>query len=98
MMAALKKHRELSFHGNQVKGSGNKFIDLNFTFLAHKIRWGESGHKETIEFVVSLGETKIFNKVIEVDPMRFHNLVNLPEEKSHRNQSLLNIAAEIIHL
>lgn len=25
-------------------------------------------------------------------------LVNLPEEKSHRNQSLLNTAAEIIHL
>ncbi|GAB1255378.1 hypothetical protein Defa_28650 [Desulfovibrio sp. TH_2024_36128] len=53
---------------------------------------------KSIEFIVSLGNENVFNKVLEVDPMRFHNLVNLPPEKSHRKQNLLAIAEEMIPL
>lgn len=94
LMESLKKCKELSFNGDQVKNAPGKFINLNFTFLGHKICHG-SVFKESVEFVVSLEETTIFTKVMDVEPILFHNLINLSPGKERR-QRLLNVAADII--
>lgn len=97
LMEALQKNKDLEFSDkNQLKSSKGKFIDINFTFIEHKTTRHDTEYKETITFIVSLKNEIIFTQLIEIDPMHFHNLVNLPPEQTHRNQRLLDIASEMI--
>jgi len=64
----------------------------------HEFSTGLTKILECLVVAEHMGYVPPFPKVLEVDSMRFHNLVNLPPEKSHRKQNLLAIAEEMIPL
>lgn len=99
LMNSLKKnkHIEITEEG-KIISAHKKYIDINFCFMHHKMTSHGNSYKETIKFIVSLWEENIFQMTIEIDPMHFHNLVNLPPERARRNQRLLDIAEELIHV
>ena len=76
----------------------NEFLDINFCFVEHKISSKGSSHEETIKFLVNVSGKEIFHKTILIDSVYFHNLVNLPPERANRDEWLLGIAAEMIHI
>lgn len=99
LMNALKKDNRLTFNEkNQVVSTNKKFISLFFTFIDHKISTKGADHVETIKFIASLEQEIIFENIIEVEPMHFHNLVNLPPKRAQRNEKMLKIAEEMIRL
>lgn len=97
LMDTLKNNKLIKISDkNQVESSNGNFININFFFTDHKICRLDIGYRETITFKVLLEDMVVFKKDIVIDPMHFHNLVNLPPERSRRNQRLLDIAAEMI--
>ena len=93
----LKNNKNIQISdNNQVKTSNNNFININFFFVDHKISRLDTDCNETITFKVVMKNKTIFKEDIAIDPMHFHNLVNLPPERSILNQRLLDIAAELI--
>ena len=96
-MQILKKQREVTFTtNNQIRGAANTFLEINFAFIGHEFSKSGTDHKETVEFVVSLRDKLIYQVKLAIDPIRFHNLVNVPMERAQRNQKILHIAEELI--
>lgn len=99
LMDALRRNRHIKITDeSKITASGDNFVDINFCFMHHKVAQIDSSFHETVNFIVTLNGKAIFEKKIEVDPMHFHNLVNLPPERAMRNQRLLDIAAEMISI
>ena len=97
LMQILKKQREVTFTtNNQIRGAANTFLEINFAFIGHEFSKSGTDHKETVEFVVSLRDKLIYQVKLAIDPIRFHNLVNVPMERAQRNQKILHIAEELI--
>lgn len=99
LIHALRDNDKLALTDqNQVKGIGTEFLPLNFAFIEYNISGKGTERLETVNFIVSLGKEIIFQDTIEIDPMHFHNLVNLPPERAKRNERLLKIAEELIRI
>lgn len=101
LLNILKHNKDIIISDrNQVltKKDNNNFTTINFFFTDHKISQLGTTNVETIVFNVTINHDIVFKEKITIDPMHFHNLVNLPPERSHRNQNLLGIAADLIPL
>ena len=97
IIEALRKNKNIQISDtNQVKISNGNFININFFFADHKVSRLDTDYKETVTFNVVIEKDIVFKEDITIDPMYFHSLVNLPPERSRRNQRLLDIAAEMI--
>lgn len=74
------------------------YLNLNYCIIIHNRSVENKELTETMELVVSEGniKNKIFVKTLTIDQSYFLNLVNLSEEKSYRNEKLLEIAKEIM--
>ena len=96
-MNALKNNEHILItNDSKVKSMPREFIDINFCFMNYKTVQSSLSYSETIDFQVSLNGENIFQKTIEMNPMHFHNLVNLSPERAKRKEHLLAIAAEMI--
>lgn len=88
--------------GKYVKiiGRDKQFVDLHHLLLDHTKEVRDDHLYETIDFWVYRGSAphieNIYRKTITIETQHFMNLITLPPEKSHRNNTYLNIAAELI--
>lgn len=85
----------LNEHG-QVLSADGSFLDISFCFMHHNVTRQGTSITETLRFVVSIGQQSIHEETITIEPMYFHNLVNLPPERARRDLRLLTIAEEIL--
>lgn len=101
---ALENHACIRFEefGKYIKimNKGKEYLHIGFYFGGHTKTVTDNHLIETIEFCVAEGKrpiTKtIFQKTIEIDTKYFLNLINLPKEKSKRDERYLEIAAKMI--
>lgn len=97
LMGALKENEGISITNElQVTSNKEEFLEITFCFIEHKIIKQGSSHEETIKFLVNIDGKETFHKTIQIDPVYFHNQVNLPPERAMRNRRLLDIAAKTI--
>jgi len=96
----LEKHKKICFNEKgQIQNAPGERVDLlRFCFMHHAVGHSAPSIKETIQFVVSEGETILYQETLIIDPMYFHNLVNLPPERARRQQQFLDIAAAQIRI
>lgn len=99
LMLALEGNKDISItEESKVTSSKKEFLEITFCFIEHKIIQKGSSQEETIKFLVNMKEKEIFHQTIKIDPVYFHNLVNLPPERASRDERLLDIAAMNITL
>ena len=99
LFKALKCNKHISItEQSKVTSSQKEFLEITFCFIEHKITQKSSSHEETIKFMVKVNGEEIFHKILQIDPVYFHNLVNCPPERAYRDERLLGIAAEMIFL
>lgn len=106
--AILKELPNAKFKGNQFLGTENRRINVNFSFILHKLyHQGESLHETitlSVHYVRSEGElpTAIYEKVIKFDPDYYINLVNydenkLSEKQREKNLKLIELAKSVAY-
>lgn len=84
----------------RIMQNGGQYVDLRFTFVSHQRVVRDEHLFETIDFWVYRGvapnlET-VYRNTLDIQTDYFLNLINLPDERSHRNQKLLDIAHELL--
>lgn len=88
--------------GNSVRilQNSGQYVDLNFTFVSHIHTVQEEHLHETIDFWVYSGEPpelkNVYRAPVQIQTDYFLNLIALSDERSHRNQRLLEIAHELL--
>lgn len=85
----------------QLASKKGKFLDLHFCFMCHHREINEQMQLiETIDFVITQTvdgrNREVLRQTLLINEKRFLNLICLPEEKSKRNQNLLEIAKELM--
>lgn len=76
------------------------YLDINYCIINHRRNMNNNTLTETMDFMVTEGQIEdrkiIYNKQLTIDEPYFMNLINLPEERSHRNIKLLEIAQKLM--
>lgn len=94
---ALQSDARIQFSEyGQIKSATDAFLDINFCFMHHATAKEGVSTRETVKFVVSVDRTDIYEEVVTVQPMLFHDLINLSPGHVKRNVRLLAIAEEIL--
>lgn len=91
------------FHRNcdiLTRKENGQYFNLCYCIIGHTRNIVNDQNIETMLFRVTEGERDdaeiIYQKTIEIDEAFFLNLINLPEDRSRRNNSLINIAHELM--
>ena len=93
----LEQHEKIRFiEDGRIQSVPGVFLDLTFCCMHHTIRHTRTSTIETVRFVVSEGRDTLYEEILEVDPMSFHEVVNASPERFERKHGLLEIAAELI--
>lgn len=74
----------------------NRFIELTFYLTQHKFTVEDENLKESYLMVVRYNNKTILEHKLEVNPDFLRNLINLPVERSYRNEHYLEIAKKIL--
>lgn len=82
------------------KKENGAYIDLNYCIINHKRNIIDDQNVETMQLLVTNGHGDnaeiVFQKQLEIDEAYFLNLINLPKDRSYRNETLINISAELM--
>ncbi|MET0017979.1 hypothetical protein [Oscillibacter sp.] len=89
-----------AYNSVRILQNAGQYVDLSFAFVSHKRSVRDEHLFETIDFWVYRGiapkmET-VYRNTLNIQTDYFLNLINLPDERSHRNQKLLDIADELL--
>ena len=101
--AISKKCKDAQFEPVGKKGyaklvSCGKFINLSFCLMHHERKMSNGLVNETVKFVVSHNDEKIYSEVIKIDETHFINLINQKanENLRYRKDELLVIAGKYV--
>lgn len=76
------------------------YLDINYCIINHSRSINNDVLTETMDLMVTEGQPEngkiIYTKQLIIDEPYFMNLINLPEERSHRNAKLLEIAKKLM--
>ncbi len=95
------RFEETTAHNSvRIMQNAGQYVDLSFTFVSHKRSVRDEHLYETIDFWVYRGAAPnmetVYRSTLDIQTDYFLNLINLPDERSHRNQKLLDIADELL--
>jgi len=84
----------------RIQRNPGQYVDLNFTFVSHIHTVQEDHLNESIDLWVHSGEPPdlktVYRAPLQIQTDYFLNLIALSDERSHRNQRLLEIAHELL--
>ena len=97
---ALNRIPNATFSRDQLVKRGNQFLNVNFSFMHHRIALQGNSVQESMRFTVwhvhNNDNDIVYEKNITFNYERFQYLMDIPEGMGARKTELLNIAAEML--
>lgn len=104
--AIIEHFPKAEFNDNRLTSKNNSYLDIEFSFILHKIHHSEGDMHETLTLSVhtraedELSALHIFQQVITFEPDHYTNLVNFDQNKlskkqKERSERLLKISKEV---